>query len=156
MNVLFVCLGNICRSPIAEAVLAHLVAARPDAQRWTVDSAGTGAWHVGKRPDPRALAVLAEHGLDTAHRARQIAPGDFAAFDRILAMDHQNLAELERFRPRRASAGPGAAVALLGAWAEPPDSDVPDPYYRDVAAFRAVYDLVEVSCRRFLEAHPPA
>jgi protein-tyrosine phosphatase len=131
MRVLMVCLGNICRSPMAEAVLAHL---HPD---WTVDSAGTGAWHVGERPDRRTLAELKRHGIATAHRGRQVSPADFTRFDLILAMDAQNLRDLQAIRPADAT----ARLELLD-----PDG-VPDPYYDGDEAFAAIYTQIDRRCR---------
>ncbi len=132
------CLGNICRSPMAETVLGHL------APTWTVDSAGIGDWHVGQRPDHRTLAILARHGLDTAHRARQMRGADFTGFDLILAMDRQNLRDLEGFRP---AGGGTARIALLGAWDPAGESEVPDPYFDGIEAFAAVYIQIERCCR---------
>lgn len=152
MRVLMVCLGNICRSPIAEAVLAAQVAARPDAARWSVDSAGTGAWHVGEAPNQRALAVLRRRGVATRHRARQVEAADFARFDRIFAMDGRNLADLEELRPR----GAAARLGLLGEHDPLGVAEVPDPYYSEgTAAFEAVFDQVERCCRAFLAGVPP-
>ncbi|MCS6970057.1 MAG: low molecular weight protein-tyrosine-phosphatase [Planctomycetota bacterium] len=135
MRILMVCLGNICRSPMAEAVLRAL---RPD---WTVDSAGTGHWHRGEPPDERALAELARHGLRTTHRARQVTAEDYRRFDRLLAMDRQVLAELERRRPRDAT----ARLELFDR------QDVPDPYYEGPEAFAAVYEQIARRCRELAE-----
>ena len=129
MRVLFVCLGNICRSPLAEAVLA---AKRPD---WTVDSAGTGAWHVGNPPDPRTLVELARHGLSTRHRARQVQAQDSHRFDRILAMDRANLVALREILDPD---GP-AVVGLLGDHDPQGVAEVPDPYHDGPEAFAAIH-----------------
>lgn len=144
-RVLFVCMGNICRSPMAEAVFRHLVAEAGLAERFVIDSAGTGAWHVGEPPHPGTLAVLARNGVDPGpQRARQLAPPDFAGFDYVVAMDDENLAAL-RGLPREA----GASVSLLldhapGAGAR----EVPDPYYS--GGFDHVYGLVLAGCRGLL------
>ena len=130
-RVLMVCLGNICRSPMAEAVLAHL---RPD---WTVDSAGTGGWHAGERPDHRTLAELKRHGLATAHRARQVTAEDFRRFDLILAMDRQNLRDLQALAPPDAT----ARLELID-----PD-EVADPYYDGPEAFAAIYSQILARCQ---------
>ena len=123
--ILFVCLGNICRSPLAEAAF------RQEAERIgldvTVDSAGTGDWHVGEPPDPRAIAVARANGVDIAgYRGRQVAPADFERFDHVVALDLANLARLRALRPD----GSRAALSLLldhvpGRAGEP----VADPYY---------------------------
>jgi protein-tyrosine phosphatase len=130
-RVLCVCLGNICRSPTAEAVLRAQASGR--GLDLEVDSAGTGGWHVGKPPHPPAIAAAARRGYDlSALRARRITPADFDAFDVILAMDRANRDDIERLRP----AGNRTPVRLFLA-----DGDVPDPYY--TGAFDAVLDLVE-------------
>jgi protein-tyrosine phosphatase len=127
IRVLFVCLGNICRSPLAEA--AFRIEAERIGLDAEADSAGTGDWHVGSAPDRRAIAVAARHGVEIRHmRARQIEPDDFVGFDQILALDAQNLADLEAMRP----AGSSARLSLLldhvpGREGEP----VADPYYGD-------------------------
>lgn len=130
-RVLCVCLGNICRSPTAEAVLRAQASAR--GLDLMVDSAGTGGWHVGKPPYPPAITAAARRGYDLSPlRARRFTAADFDAFDLILAMDRSNLDDIERLRP----AGHSTPVRLfLG------DADLPDPYY--TGAFDAVLDLVE-------------
>jgi protein-tyrosine phosphatase len=143
MRVLMVCLGNICRSPMAEAVLAHLA---PD---WQVDSAGTGDWHVGDPPDPRTTAELAKHGIVRRHRGRQVQPSDFLSFDLVLAMDRQNLRNLQALSPSDAT----ARLCLLGTFDPLGISEVPDPYYDGPEAFAAVYTQVERCCRALLQSH---
>lgn len=124
-SVLFVCLGNICRSPLAEAAF------RREAERLgldaEIDSAGTGDWHVGRPPDPRAGAVAARNGLSIGHlRARQVTEADFHRFDHIVALDAQNLADLERMRPTDAK----AELSLLLDHVEGREGQaVTDPYY---------------------------
>jgi protein-tyrosine phosphatase len=124
-SVLFVCLGNICRSPLAEAAL------RAEAERLgldvAVDSAGTGDWHVGHPPDPRAIAVASRNGVDIAHlRARQVEADDFHRFDHVIALDHENLRNLRALRP----AGGKAALSLLLDHVEGRAGEaVADPYY---------------------------
>ena len=143
MRVLMACLGNICRSPMAEAVLAAL------APSWTVASAGTGAWHVGQRPDPRTLTVLQRHGYETEHRGRQITAADFSRFDLILVMDHGNLRNVEAVRPAYDNK-PVALVQLLGAYDPLGESEVPDPYDDDLPEFEAVFTQVERCCRELV------
>jgi protein-tyrosine phosphatase len=134
-SVLFVCLGNICRSPLAEAAF------RREAERVglevEVDSAGTGDWHIGFPPDPRAAAVAARNGVDIAHlRARQVGPDDFRRFDHIVALDANNLRDLERMRPADGT----AALSLLLDHVEARAGEaVADPYYGEDAHFDAAW-----------------
>lgn len=148
-GVLFVCLGNICRSPLAEGVFRHMAAARGLSDQFNVDSAGTGAWHVGEPPDPRSMEVAARHGVRLNGQARQVRPEDFSEFDLVVAMDRDNLRHLER----QAAAGSGhARVRLLRSW-DPEagnDLDVPDPYYGGGSGFDHVFDMVERSCEALL------
>jgi protein-tyrosine phosphatase len=145
IRVLFVCMGNICRSPMAEAVFRHQVAAAGLADRFVIDSAGTSGWHAGEPPHGGTLAVLARHGVEAgAQRSRQLTPDDFAAFDYVVAMDEENMAEIGRFRR-----DPHARVSLLldhapGLGAR----EVPDPYY--TGGFEPVYRLVEAGCAGLL------
>jgi protein-tyrosine phosphatase len=147
LRLLFVCLGNICRSPTAEAVMRHLVAARGLDGEVEVDSAGTGGWHVGAAPDERARAAAARRGIDVAGAARQVAPEDLERFDLVLAMDAENLRALRRLAP----AGTEHKVRLLLDGA-----DVPDPYYGGDDGFETVLDLVQDACARLLDEHVPA
>ncbi len=139
-SVLFVCLGNICRSPLAEAAL------RTEAERLglsvEIDSAGTGDWHVGRPPDPRAAAVASRNGVDISHlRARQVTPGDFRRFDHIVALDGDNLAALERLRP----ADGKARLSLLLDHVEGREGEaVADPYYGGAEHFDVTWrDVTE-------------
>ena len=137
LNVLMVCLGNICRSPTADAVLRAKLDAAGLAERVAVDSAGTGSWHIGSPPDARSQRHAAKRGYDlSALRGRQVAEGDFHRFDFILAMDEDNLADLQRLAPDEASR---AEVRLFA------DGAVPDPYVGGPAGFERVLDLVEAA-----------
>lgn len=144
--VLFVCLGNICRSPLAEAAL------RAEAQRAgleiEIDSAGTGDWHLGYPPDPRAAAVAAKHGIDISQlRARQVSAADFARFDHIVALDAKNLADLEAMRP----AGSRATLSLLLDHVAGREGEaVADPYYGDDSGFDITWDDVTEGARGLL------
>lgn len=143
-RVLLVCLGNICRSPMADALLRHKLDQRGLGDRFEVDSAGTGAWHVGERPDPRTAQVLRAHGVPVVGRARQVAPSDFQTFDHILAMDRSNLSKLQSLCP--APHRGKIALAL-----EPTTGgEVPDPYYDD-NGFEHVYALLDEALDAWLE-----
>ena len=134
-SVLFVCLGNICRSPLAEAAF------RREAERLglevEIDSAGTGDWHIGYPPDPRAAAVAARNGIDISQRrARQVTPDDFRRFDHIVALDSKNLSDLERLRP----ADGKARLSLLLDHVEGREGEaVADPYYGEDSHFDAAW-----------------
>ncbi len=140
MRLLMVCLGNICRSPLAEgAVRARLEAARLD---WVVvDSAGTGGWHVGDPPDHRSVAVARRHGVDiAAQRARQLRSDDYHAFDWLLCADRSVLRDVQARAPTHAP----ARAALLLDWAgTAPGADVPDPYTGGPGDFLAVWRMVD-------------
>lgn len=143
--VLFVCLGNICRSPLAEGVFRTLVDEAGQTGRFTVDSAGTGAWHIGNPPDPRSIDVAARHGLDiSAQRARQVCTDDFRRFDTIVAMDRDNLETLKS----RAAGGSARLRLLLNT----PERDVPDPYYGGPDGFDRVLQLVRAGCVDLLDS----
>jgi protein-tyrosine phosphatase len=137
VRVLFVCLGNICRSPMAEAVFRHLVDEAGLSDQITVDSAGTGPWHVGERAHHGTLDILHTHGIEYDGRARQITRADFAQFDYILAMDSENLADLREMMPDNTQA---TVRRFLEFADDVPSRDVPDPYYN--GRFEEVYNLV--------------
>lgn len=151
VRLLFVCLGNICRSPTAEAVMRHLLEQEGLAGRLELDSAGTGGWHVGAPPDRRATAAAGRRGIALHGSARQVAPDDFRRFDLILAMDGENLSALRRAAPdeegrrriRRLREFDPEAVAAG-------DLDVPDPYYGHADGFARVLDVVDAGCRGLL------
>lgn len=149
MKILFVCLGNICRSPTAEAVFRHLAAREAPGLDLTIASAGIGNWHIGEPPDERAQAAALRRGFDmSAQRARQIVREDFTAFDLILAMDRENLSELRRRAPGDAR----ERVRLFLEFAAERDVDeVPDPYYGGAEGFERVLDLTEAAARGLLE-----
>lgn len=149
MKILFVCLGNICRSPTAEAVFRHLVAREAPDVEVTIASAGIGNWHIGEPPDERAQAAALRRGFDmSAQRARQLAHEDFARFDLILAMDRENLTELRRRAPVDAR---GRVRLFLEFAAERDVDEVPDPYYGGAEGFERVLDLAEAAARGLLE-----
>ncbi len=147
-RVLMVCLGNICRSPTAEAVLRKKVHEAGLDDRIEVDSAGTADYHVDSPPDRRAVAHGEKRGLKMNHlRGRQVSRQDFDRFDFVLAMDEDNLADLQRIRPL----GSRATVSLLMSYApEAGTRVVPDPYHGNAEGFEAVLDLVEAAADGFL------
>ncbi len=151
ISVCFVCLGNICRSPSAEAVFASRVQARGLAHRFTIDSAGTSSAHVGERPDPRATRAASGRGYAMQSRAREVRADDFDSFDFILAMDVNNLTDLKRLQTL--AKHPRAQISLLRDFdpASPPGAEVPDPYYGGKHGFERVLDLCEAACDGFLE-----
>jgi protein-tyrosine phosphatase len=151
VRLLFVCLGNICRSPTAEGVMRSLVQAEGMGEEVELDSAGTGAWHVGSAPDRRASAAARSQGVALAGQARQIAAEDFERFDLILAMDAANLRDLRALAP---SPQGREKVRLLREFdpssAASRDLDVPDPYYGGEDGFGTVFDLVRAACEGLL------
>jgi low molecular weight protein-tyrosine phosphatase len=148
-SVLFVCLGNICRSPLAEGVFRHLVEEAGLSGDFEIDSAGTGSWHVGERPDARSVLVAEQHGITLDSRARQVRSEDFTHFDYIIAMDHDNLHTLERMGDEHSSE---SNIELLRSWEDDPDSDeVPDPYYGGSSGFENAYKMIKRSCKGLLD-----
>lgn len=160
-RLLFVCLGNICRSPAAEGVFLHLVQREGLSDRFRVDSAGTGGWHVGNPPDRRMRAAASRRGIHLPSRARQIVPADLHGFDRILTMDDDNL-QAVRDLARQVEAAPVEAAdgARRLATIEPLTRhcrrfqvrEVPDPYYGGEAGFEHVLDLLEDACQGLLDS----
>jgi protein-tyrosine phosphatase len=152
MRVLFVCLGNICRSPTAEAVMRKLVADAGLSGEIEVDSAGTGPWHVGRPPDARAAAAAAARGYTLTGKGRQVSGRDFERFDLLVAMDRYNRSELLGMAPGEAGR---AQVRLLRefdpASAGAVDLDVPDPYAGGQRGFTTALDLIEAACRGLLD-----
>ncbi|EKF18683.1 low molecular weight protein-tyrosine-phosphatase [Nitratireductor pacificus] len=146
-SILFVCLGNICRSPLAEGVFRSTAAAHGREADFNVDSAGTGAWHVGNPPDPRSVAVARGFGVDiSGQRARQVQAGDFSRFDLILGMDRDNVRTLLS----RAPAGASGRVHLFLDHAGCGMTDVPDPYYGGDDGFTAVYHMIREASEALL------
>jgi protein-tyrosine phosphatase len=144
-RILFVCLGNICRSPTAEGVLRHLVAREAPNLAIDIDSAGTADYHVGDPPDLRSQRAALRWGIDLSGlRARQVGPQDFADFDLILAMDRNNLGDLRRVAPKDTH----AQLKLFLEYAEDPAVlEVPDPYYGNAEDFERVLDLTAAASR---------
>lgn len=143
IGVLFVCTGNICRSPTAEAVFRHVAREAGLEERFFIDSAGTHGYHIGDPPDPRSVATALSRGIDMRGlRARKVEAADFTRFHYILAMDGGHHALLSRFSARPPY---GALDLFLG------KGDVPDPYYGTQQGFEDVYDLIEEGSRRLLD-----
>lgn len=150
-SVLFVCMGNICRSPTAEGVFRKLVKDEGLTEWFEIDSAGTHAYHVGSEPDDRAQRSALARGVDLRSiRARQVSVSDFETFDHILAMDRQNLDTLMFICPR--SQTQKLKLFLEYAPKANRSNEVPDPYYGGAKGFEEVLDLVEKASRGFLEA----
>lgn len=147
-SILFVCLGNICRSPTAEAVFRSQAEARDVLDQLHLDSAGTGDWHIGKSPDPRAQQAGLSRGYNlSVLTARQVNADDFEQFDLILAMDHSNLSDLKNLKGNRGK----ASVRLFLDYASSHESEVPDPYYGGHDGFDYVLDLVEQASTGLLD-----
>ena len=141
MKILMVCLGNICRSPLAEGIMQHL--ADQEGFNWQVDSAGTGGWHVGQGPDRRSVRVAREHGIDISEQVcRQFSKSDFDHFDHIFVMDKYNLADVRAMAPHANAAL--KVKLLLG------KGEVPDPYYAN-ELFEPVFKLIEEGCKNLIK-----
>ena len=155
ISICFVCLGNICRSPTAEGVMRHQVQAAKLEQRITIDSAGTGDWHIGAPPDERAQRAAAERGYDLSDlRGRQIGASDFERFDLLIAMDDANVAALRRICPPAQR----DKIRLLMEFVPQTDNrwagerEVTDPYFGGAAGFEQVLDQCEAACRGLIAA----
>lgn len=150
VSVLFVCMGNICRSPTAEGAFTKLINERRLSGRFRIDSAGTHDYHIGKSPDPRSRQAAASRGIDLSRlRARQVRPADFEEFDYILAMDADNLRDLKALCPDPQTCRVGLLLDYaphLGV------REVPDPYFGGPQGFERVLDLVEVAALGLLDA----
>jgi protein-tyrosine phosphatase len=154
-NILFVCMGNICRSPSAEGIFIHQLAQSAFKNQVSTDSAGTHGYHVGHPPDRRAIATTARFGISIEQlRSRKVKPSDFDEFDLIIAMDADNLRILKDLRPAQSRSKLALMLEYL-----PVDSgdasritDVPDPYYGDIGDFEYMYSLLEPACAGLLKA----
>ncbi|MDK4739692.1 low molecular weight phosphotyrosine protein phosphatase [Rhizobium sp. CB3171] len=146
-KILFVCAGNICRSPLAEGIFRHLAIKAGRGSEFEVDSAGTGGWHHGERPDRRSMEVASDHGVDiSAQRARRIEAADFHRFDLILAMDQDNLKNLRKIAP----ADTLGKLHLFNAYTLGSSKDIPDPYYGGHEDFEATYTMLLAGCNALL------
>jgi protein-tyrosine phosphatase len=148
-RLLFVCLGNICRSPSGENMMRHVLREESLLESFELDSAGTESWHIGKSPDSRMIEAARNRGIEMTGRARQVTPEDFKTFDWILAMDRSNFDDLIDVRER--CHDPRARLVLFCEFCEEHRADeVPDPYYGGPEGFETVLDLLEDGCRSFL------
>jgi protein-tyrosine phosphatase len=143
LKICFVCLGNICRSPTAEAVMKHLVKQAGLERVIQIESAGTGDWHVGEPRDRRSQQTALARGVPLAGRAQHFTAADFERFDYVIAMDGSNLADLRQMAP-----GPEALAKLSRLRAG--DGDVPDPYYGGAHGFEEVFDICQAACAELL------
>ncbi|XP_072218537.1 low molecular weight phosphotyrosine protein phosphatase isoform X2 [Leuresthes tenuis] len=148
-SVLFVCLGNICRSPIAEAVFMKMATDAGVVDKWVIDSGATSDWNIGSSPDARGLACLRKHGIETSHRARQVTKEDFMSFEYILCMDESNLSDLKR--KAKSVKDHKAKIELLGSYDPQKQLIIKDPYYGSDEDFEKVYDQCVRCCKAFLE-----
>ncbi len=149
MRILMVCLGNICRSPLAEGIMQHKI--KQKGLDWIVDSAGTGHWHVGNPPDSRSIAVARKYGIDiSSQRGRQFRQEDFELFDKIFVMDTSNQRDVLRLAQNDTQR---ALVALILSVNHPDKVlSVPDPYH-DNEGFEAVFEMLDVACEAYLASH---
>ncbi|MDE5988516.1 MAG: low molecular weight phosphotyrosine protein phosphatase [Duncaniella sp.] len=150
LRILFVCLGNICRSPAADGIMNAIVDSEGDSSHWVIDSAGTGGYHVGDLPDRRMRLHARQRGLDLTHICRQVRESDFDDFDLIIGMDASNLANLRRLAPTPEAE---AKIIPMANFFEPSAryDHVPDPYYEGAEGFELVLDLLQDACRRLYD-----
>ncbi len=152
VRLLFVCMGNICRSPTAEGVMAHLLEREGLAGAVTIDSAGTGAWHAGCAPDERATSAAATRGITLSGAARQVRPSDFEDFDLLLCADADNLRDVSALAPSAEARDKVRRLREFDPQAlSSGDLDIPDPYYGGARGFEDVLDLVERACQGVLD-----
>jgi protein-tyrosine phosphatase len=150
MRILFVCMGNICRSPTAEGVMRRLLEDAGLGERVEVESAGTGGWHVGEPPDERATLAARRRGVTLEGAAQQVTPDDFRRFDLLIALDRSNLRELLALAPDEEAAEKVRLLREFDPGADG-DLDVPDPYYGGDRGFETVLDMVEAACRGLID-----
>ena len=153
-SILFVCLGNICRSPLAEGVMRHKIGATGLESRFSLDSCGTGPWHVGNPPDRRSIAIARSHGIDlTDQRARKLRRNDFIDFDLILAMDRSNLSDLKAMRPDSSVSEVALYLDYCGLSDALGFDEVPDPYFGGSDGFEAAYQMISKASDILLSRH---
>ena len=152
ISVLFVCLGNICRSPAAEAIFINLLEKKNLTDRFIVDSAGTGSWHIGKKADSRMRIAAERRNINILSRARQITSKDFEQFNYILAMDNSNFRNIQDLKKRTASASFATIKKMQDFRSVFNEQEVPDPYFGGDEGFDYVLDILEDSVNGFLES----
>lgn len=150
IRVCFVCMGNICRSPLAEGVFKHLATEAGVNKNFQIESFGIGAWHVGEEPDPRSQAVALAHGLRLTSRAQQFRPQDFARFGHVLALDETIAEDLHRLASTEAHHQKIRLLRPYDPWAEG-NLNVPDPYYGNPEGFEVVYQMIYRACRKLFQ-----
>ena len=155
MKLLFVCLGNICRSPAAEGVFLHLLNERGLSDQFVVDSAGTGGWHVGNPPDRRMQAAANRRGISLPSRARQIDLDDLREFDLVLTMDEANLMAVQGLAREAGSSATASIKPMLSYARSFSETEVPDPYFGGDSGFEHVLDLLEEACNNLLDELRP-
>ncbi|MFC5049709.1 low molecular weight protein-tyrosine-phosphatase [Rubritalea spongiae] len=151
MKILFVCLGNICRSPAGENIFRHTVQQADIADQWEIDSAGTEAWHTGKGPDPRMTKTLQSRSIEVTGKARQIQAHDLEDFDLILTMDDENFSNVSKLDPQKLYAD--KIKKFTSFCRQHSETEVPDPYYGGQDGFELVVDLLEDGCSAIIETY---
>ncbi len=150
VKVLFVCLGNICRSPLAEGIFKHQVKLAGLEKQIEMDSAGTSGWHIGDSPDPRSVDIAMKNGMILDSFGRKAVAEDFSEFDYILAMDRDNFSDLDNLRKSQKTTK--AQLSLMRDFDDiDKGADVPDPYYGGDDGFRKVFEMLDRSCGNLLE-----
>jgi len=147
-SVLFMCLGNICRSPIAEAILQDMVDKEGLSDKFHIDSAAVGSWHIGNPPDHRAVKILEANNIKVTHRCRQLTKKDFTLFDVIFGMDDENMEDLDSMKPKNGT----SELKLLGDYDPEGERIIVDPYYSEYKDFVTVYTQCVRCCRAYLDS----